>query len=289
MPTRPDSYRAAQLPLFTIFEPKMKSGKTTGRIAIVSASEEESGFAGLTNCGFKRKRIAGYDFYEGEIQGAPVVLLITGWGKVRAAQSVTLLHHHYPVTRLFFVGACGGIGEWQRGDICIPALFDYYDFNVFPLLKSHIYPQFEPHGYLALKHNAGMIKLVERLLAEFGRVFYGLALTGDSFVTDKEVIHRTGKLDKFYKKLLPEMMKRGREASGGSLNLPALLKKSPKGAIIDMESAVIAETCVNLNIDFLVIRIVSDSIDSNSHNDFTAFLTETMPRMTDKIIQIICK
>lgn len=259
------------------------------RIAIVGASEEELNITGSRKTDLVHKRIANFDFYEGEIMDKPVVILITGWGKVRAAQSIMLLKHYYSVSQLFFIGACGGIGEWRRGDICIPALFDYYDFNVFPLLKSYHYPQFESHGHLHLSPVSCMPELTDTLRSEFNRVYYGLALTGDSFVSDTEVIHRTGKLDKFYHEHLPKMTAELIGASKSSLNLPLLLKNAPRGAIIDMESTAIAETCTNLNVDFLIIRIVTDSIDADSHTDFTTFLSETMPRMADTILSIICK
>ncbi len=256
------------------------------RTAIVSASAEELDLSGPLWKGFVHKPVAGYQIYEGSLEGKPLVILITGWGKVRAAQGITLLYCRYRLSQLFFIGACGGIGGWQRGDICIPLLFDYYDFNVYPLLEPYAYPPFEPDGYLPLKAGSRAMKLAGELKAVFNRAYYGLALTGDSFVSDAEIIHRTGKVNRHRRKPKPEEAKMGKKRSAECLNL---LNDGPKGAIIDMESTAVAETCINLKLDFLVIRIVSDCIDANSHTDFTAFLSDTMPEMVKTLINIICK
>ncbi len=261
----------------------------TERTAIVSASAEELDLSGPLWKGFVHKPVAGYQIYEGSLEGKPLVILITGWGKVRAAQGITLLYCRYRLSQLFFIGACGGIGGWQRGDICIPLLFDYYDFNVYPLLEPYAYPPFEPDVYLPLKAGSRAMKLAGELKAVFNRAYYGLALTGDSFVSDAEIIHRTGKVIKHRSATVPIKIKKGKRPSAEYLKLLQLMNNSPEGAIIDMESTAVAETCINLKLDFLVIRIVSDCIDANSHTDFTAFLSDTMPGMVKTLINIIGK
>ncbi len=227
------------------------------RIAIVGASVEELDISGDLRKTLVHKRLANFDFYEGELYGSLIVILITGWGKVRASHGVSVLNYNYSISRLYFIGACGAIGAWKQGDICIPEVFDYFDFNAYPIIAAHTYPQFENKLSVSNeKHRS----IVDSLKAEFGeRVHNGLALSGDSFVTDPDVIHRTEKM-------------KGQEF----------------GVIIDMESTAIAEVCVNLNMDFLIIRIVSDIINSESHTDFNLFLTETMPDVVNPILKIIC-
>ena len=228
------------------------------RIAIVGASVEELDISGDLRKTLVHKRLANFDFYEGELYGSLIVILITGWGKVRASHGVSVLNYNYSISKLYFIGACGGIGDWKQGDICIPEEFDYFDFNAHPLIAKHTYPQFEKGLTVSFDKQAGV---VGALKIEFGdKVHKGLALSGDSFITDVDVIHRTEKM-----------------------------KGLEFGVIIDMESTAIAEACVNLNIDFLIIRIVSDIINADSHTDFNLFLNETMPDMINRILNIICK
>lgn len=252
------------------------------RIAIVSASLEELDFSHSLRNSFVHKRHANFDFYEGTLHGKPLVLLITGWGKVRATQSITVLKYSYDISGLYFIGACGGIGNWKQGDICIPVLFDYFDFNAFPLLAAYNYPQFKPNGHLPVSPDSANKHIVEHLKAEFGeRVNYGLALTGDSFVSDPDIIYRTGKL-----KIMDNASQEGRLEQ---FKIQHPTSNINHGAIIDMESTAIAEACTNLNIDFLITRIVSDSINADSHTDFMKFLSDTMPGMVNSILKIICK
>ncbi|MGP8216673.1 MAG: 5'-methylthioadenosine/S-adenosylhomocysteine nucleosidase [Bacteroidia bacterium] len=233
-------------------------------IAIVGASLEELDISDKLRNTLGHKRIANFDFYEGELHGKPVVVLITDWGKVRASQGITILYHNYSISRLFFIGACGGIGEWKQGDVCIPTRFDYFDFNASPLIPAYKYKQFNTRLFVS---DANHTCVVNDLKAKFGqRVRNGMALSGDSFISDAGIIHEIEKLKGF-----------------DSLNASGI------NAIVDMESTAIAEACTNLTIDFLVIRIVSDSISANSGNDFNKFLSDTMPEMVDSILKIICK
>lgn len=240
------------------------------RIAIVGATIEELDTSNNLRNTLIHKRISNFDFYEGELYSRPVVVLITEWGKVRASQGITLLFHSYLISKLFFIGACGGIGKWKQGDICIPVQFDYFDFNAFPLIDAYSYPRFNDRLFAS---DSAHLEVIDSLKAEFGeRVCKGLALSGDSFVSDTEIIHKTGKLKGF-----------------DSGEIQERNNASVPNAIVDMESTAIAEACTNLGIDFLVIRIVSDTINTESGTDFNQFLVESMPKMVSSILVIICK
>ena len=62
----------------------------------------------------------GRTFWQGHVQGRPVVAVLSGIGKVAAATTATLLIDAFGVSQIWFTGVAGGLGEDVRvGDVVV--------------------------------------------------------------------------------------------------------------------------------------------------------------------------
>ncbi|HWI12071.1 MAG TPA: 5'-methylthioadenosine/adenosylhomocysteine nucleosidase, partial [Burkholderiaceae bacterium] len=89
-------------------------------IAIVSAMHEE--LRALLPLLHDRQstRLAGRDFHQGTIHGRPVVLVLSGIGKVAAATTAVLLMHEFGARALVFTGVAGGLHrDVKVGDVVV--------------------------------------------------------------------------------------------------------------------------------------------------------------------------
>ena len=73
------------------------------------------------------------------MRGQPVVLVLSGIGKVAAATTAALLLHEVEVERIVFTGAAGGLGAGVRvGDAVVARELLQHDLDASPL-----FPRFE--------------------------------------------------------------------------------------------------------------------------------------------------
>ena len=109
------------------------------RIAIVSAMHEELRALLPALEKPQRAEFAGRAFHFGQMQGQPVVMVLSGIGKVAAATTAALLLQEVDVQRIIFTGAAGGLGPGVRvGDVVIARELLQHDMDASPL-----FPRFE--------------------------------------------------------------------------------------------------------------------------------------------------
>ena len=92
-----------------------------------------------------------------------------------------------------------------------------------------------------LFYNSLFRKIKNGKLKNFKNIYKGLIATGDCFISDKEKI------------------------SALSREIPSLLA-------VEMEGGSFAQVAEQENIDWIIIRVISDSADNNAQNDFNKFL-----------------
>ena len=245
-------------------------------IAILSALPEEQG--GLLNAlqGPERITHAGRSFWRGSLQGQPVVLALSGIGKVAAATTATVLAERLGAERIVFTGVAGGLGEdVQVGDVVVANDFLQHDMDASP-----IFPRWELPGYgrarmpcdAALKAmlfeatNAYLVKdgggfspknsgVAQRHAA---RVHQGLIVSGDRFVSTS--------------------------AESGALR-QSLAAAGHTVLAVEMEGAAVAQVCHDYGLPFAAVRTISDRADDSAHVDFPHFVTHVASRYADHIIQ----
>ncbi|MCO5110446.1 MAG: 5'-methylthioadenosine/adenosylhomocysteine nucleosidase [Burkholderiaceae bacterium] len=240
--------------------------------AILSALPEEQ--AGLLAHLQQPRRVehAGRAFWWGSLHGQPVVLALSGIGKVAAATTATALIERFGVARIVFTGVAGGVGEGVRvGDVVVAHDYVQHDMDVSPLFERWQVP-----GYpgVRLPCDAGLsahlFRAVSACLAGDGASFYensdgtpprlhrGLMASGDRFVTCAQVSR--------------------------ALREP-LVAAGHDVLAVEMEGAAVAQVCLDYGVPFAAMRTISDRADDDAHVDFPVFIQTVASRYADHIVR----
>ena len=217
-------------------------------------------------------RLAGRDFHQGTIHGQPVVLALSGVGKVAATTTAVLLMHEFNVRQLVFTGVAGGLRRGVKvGDVVVARQLLQYDMDASPLFPRFEIPltgrsRFEADGNLADALAAAAQRCLDRAdeligtqhLCDFGidaaLVHQGLVISGDRFVA----------------------------SAAHSSELRALL---PDALAVEMEGAAVAQACADFGRPFAVLRTISDRADDQAHVDFSRFVDEVASVYTRAIVE----
>ena len=115
--------------------------------AILSAlPEEQSGLLAALQQP-QRSTHAGRAFWRGTLHGQPVVLALSGMGKVAAATTATALIERFGAARIVFTGVAGGVGEGvQVGDVVVAHDYVQHDMDVSPLFERWLGPGYPGVG-----------------------------------------------------------------------------------------------------------------------------------------------
>lgn len=206
----------------------------------------------------------------GALGAHPVVVALTGIGKVAAAScAATLIERHRPGAVLF-AGLAGSLSPRLRiGDIVVASRFIQHDLDASPL-----FPRFEvPLTGLAWfgadpawseRLRASAVRALAELdpdaratLDAIGvgtpEVRSGDVATGDAFVTS---------------------------ASAREL----VRSRVPEAVCVEMEGAAIAQVCRARGVPFAACRVISDSADESAPADFEAFVTRVESRLTAAVL-----
>ena len=247
------------------------TGPFAGPVAILSAVHEELRALLPVLRHPTRVRLAGREFHSGEIHGHPVVLVLSGIGKVAAATTAALLIHAFKARALVFTGVAGGLAGGVRvGDVVVAQWLLQHDMDASPL-----FPRFEVPltGRALFEADAALVDALagaaqrclaradvligaERLAA-FGiaaaRLHQGLVISGDRFVASE----------------------------AHSSELRALL---PGALAVEMEGAAVAQVCADFGTRFAVLRTISDRADDGAHVDFQRFIVDVASAYTHAIV-----
>lgn len=240
-------------------------------LAIVSALHEELHALLPLLAAPQQRPLAGRVFHTGRLHGRPVVLVLSGIGKVAAAATTAVLIHEFQARALLFTGTAGGLAAGVRvGDVVLATELLQHDMDASPLFPRFEIPltgrsRFAADGALAerlaaacersLAHRGEL--LGERALREFGidapRLHRGLVVSGDRFVAT---------------------------AADGE----ALRRLLPDALAVEMEGAALAQVCHDFGRPFAVLRTISDRADDAAHVDFSRFIAEVASVYTRAIV-----
>jgi len=224
-------------------------------IAIVSAMHEELHALLALLRDRQSVRLAGRDFHQGLIHGRPVVLVLSGIGKVAAAATAVLLMHEFNVRQLVFTGVAGGLRRGVKvGDVVVARQLLQHDMDASPLFPRYEVPltgrsRFDADAGRA----AALAEAARRCRVVRGRVHEGLVVSGDRFVSSAA------------------------ESS-------ALRSALPDALAVEMEGAAVAQVCSDFGRPFAVLRSISDRADDAAHIDFTQFVAEVASVYTRTIV-----
>ena len=195
-------------------------------------------------------------YYEGRLEGTPVVLCKSGVGKVNAALCTQVLIDRFQVQAIVFTGVAGALDpKLEIGDIVVSTECQEHDVDVSALgFAKGIIPYQEVSVYPADSKWIGWaVKAGETL--EGVQVIQGKVLSGDQFISD------LGKVKE--------------------------LRGQMEGACVEMEGAAVAIVSHLAGIPYVVIRSMSDRADHSANVNFTEFTQLAAKRSSEMVCRML--
>lgn len=242
-------------------------------IGILGAMEQEVGLLRARLDGPEDHRTAGRRFTTGHIDSHPVVVAVSGFGKVAAAATTSSLLDLFGASPIVFSGVAGGIGPGIAiGDVVVADALVQHDFDASPVYPPFVIPSLgvpaaptdQPLKRLAVEAAGRYLEVrfdddvpaADRHPFGIGtpRVHTGLIASGDRFIADPA------------------------EAARLATSLPGLLA-------VEMEGAALAQVCTERSTPFAVIRTISDHADLRAPIDFGLFVTTIAARVGAGIVE----
>ena len=249
---------------------------TARPLAIVSAMHEElHALLALLQPHDPAERttvVAGRHFHSGTIHGQPVVLVLSGIGKVAAATTAALLIHEFDARALVFTGVAGGLGHAVKvGDIVIGTQALQHDMDASPLFPRFEIPltgrsRFDADAELG----AALAACAERCMARAGAVIGAAHLA--AFGIARPQVHRG-------------LIVSGDRFVSTASESRAMVAALPDALAVEMEGAALAQVCADFDRPFALLRTISDRADDNAHADFSRFIAEVASVYTRAVIQ----
>jgi adenosylhomocysteine nucleosidase len=200
--------------------------------------------------------------WEGLVESTPVVLVITGVGKVAAALAAQFACDRFDPGTILVVGLAGATGsDGQRGELIVASGALQHDMDARPFTAARgVIPSL---GKAVLASDPTLSERLrnatESVVSQPGIVRTGIVLTGDQIVTSGAV--RDG-----------------------------LLAEFPNGACIDMETAAVAQVAHQNSIPWAALRITSDAADENFNlQEVLGFGVDTAADLFDRIVRAFLK
>ena len=217
---------------------------------------------------------AGRVFSHGTLHGQPVVLALSGIGKVAAATTAAVLIERFGVSRIVFTGVAGGVGEGVAvGDIVVAQDYVQHDMDVSPLFERWRVPGCDS---VRLRCDPALTAIVleavsaclasarghfdHEFMSAAPRLHTGLVASGDRFITCAAVARGV------------------REP---------LLAAGYDVLAVEMEGAAVAQVCGDYGLPFAAVRTISDRADDTAHVDFPAFMDKVASRYAERIVQTL--
>lgn len=216
-------------------EVKMKKAGIIGAMEIEVARLKEM----MTEVTVTEK--ASMEFNEGLLNGKPVVVVRSGIGKVNAGICTQILVDVFGVDCVINTGVAGSLRkEINIGDIVISTDAVQHDMDVTALgyTKGQI-PQIDVFAFPADERMREIAAEACREVNPEIQVFSGRVLSGDQFVSDKEL-----------KKTLTETL---------------------DGCCTEMEGGAIAQAAYLNGIPYVILRAISDKADDSATMDYPEF------------------
>ncbi len=240
-------------------------------IAILSAlPEEQAGL--LQQLQHARRHVhGGRVFWQGLLSDRPVVLALSGMGKVAAATTATVLIERFACARVLFTGVAGGLGQQVRvGDVVVARQYLQHDMDASPLCPRWELPGYgradvacDPALSVLLLQAAQDFLLVTSQenqpdSAAAAQAHHGLVVSGDRFIATAQASNT---------------LRRELQEAGHTV------------LAVEMEGAAVAQVCADYQVPFAAMRTISDRADDDAHVDFTRFIETVASRYAEHIVQ----
>jgi adenosylhomocysteine nucleosidase len=196
--------------------------------------------------------------WEGALEGTPVVLVITGVGKVSAAAATQFTCDTFEPRSLLVVGLAGATDrDGQRGQWVVASGALQHDVDARPFTDAKgVIPSLGKAVFAADPILSEKLRSATESVVDNPRIIRsGVVLTGDQIVTSRAV--RDG-----------------------------LLAEFPEGACFDMETAAVAQVAHQNGIPWAALRITSDAADESFNlQEVLGFGVNTAADLFDQIVR----
>ncbi len=192
--------------------------------------------------------ISGISYYSGKLNSVPVVVAVSGVGKVFAAICAQTMILKFGVGKIINTGVAGAIDpRLKQGDIVVSSSVCQYDMDTTavgdePGMISGI-------NVVQFPSDKSLIERTVRSIEKCGsKYFTGVIATGDKFIAENQ------EKQKIFKRF--------------------------KALVADMESGSIAHVCYVNKIPFVSLRVVSDNADEEANSNYSEFLKKAVGKST---------
>ena len=228
------------------------------KIGIIGAMENEVADLKKATKNIKTTKKAGMEFYEGVLEGSPVVIVRSGLGKVNAAICAQILVDQFQVNAIINTGMGGSLHDKLKiDDIVISTDVLYHDMDAVGFgYKLGQVPQMEVFSFVADKKLATLAKKICLEVNPEVQVMSGRILSGDKFIADQST--KTWLVEQF------------------------------GGICTEMEGAAIAHTAYLNDVPFVIIRAIADNADCSideHHQNFQAEAAKHCVRLIKNLLQ----
>ena len=227
------------------------------KLGIIGAMqvEVETLLGEMTNQRTTRK--AGSDFYEGTLEGLPVVVVQCGVGKVNAALCVQILCDCFQVTHIVNTGVAGSLcNDINIGDIVISTNALQHDVDATGFgYERGVIPQMDKSCFEADKELIEVAKNACEKVNPDIQVFTGRIVSGDQFISKDEV--KQDLVDTF------------------------------QGLCTEMEGGAMAQVAWLNQVPFVVIRAISDKADHSAEVDYAEFEQKAIEHSVKLVCQML--
>ena len=200
---------------------------------------------------------AGMNFYEGMLEGTPVVVVRSGIGKVNAAVCVQILTDLFEVTHVLNTGIAGSLNaKLDIGDILVSetAIQHDVDATIFGYAPGQI-PGFESREFHADAAMADTVITACHHANPDVTIVRGCVVSGDQFIS--------------------------------SARTKDHLISEYQGDCAEMEGASIAQAATLNGIPFVVIRAISDKADGSAEMDYPAFEKQAAEHCAKIVLEFV--
>lgn len=226
-------------------------------LGIIGAMDEEVAKIKEQMEDVKTMSKASMEFFEGKVNGCPVVVVRSGIGKVNAAMCTQILADVYHVDAIINTGIAGSLdADIDIGDIVLST--DTLEHDMDAVTFGYPLGQIPRMDTLSFKADAKLRELARKICEQVNpeiKVFEGRVVSGDQFISDKG--KKQWLVDNF------------------------------AGRCTEMEGAAIAHAAYLNQIPFLVIRAISDKADDSASVDYPAFEAKAIEHSV-KLILGLC-
>lgn len=202
---------------------------------------------------YQKTVVAGVKFYRAQVGENIIVLVNGGIGKVNISHAASLLCNMYKPNVVINTGIAGAQDPLKQEDILVADHLFYHDVDAVGFGYELGQIPGMPKYYIAdPKYQADVCKILKDLGIDYKR---GTILTGDSFVTSRDMLKATS---------------------------------NDEYVGIDMEGCAVAQICFLYQIPFVSLRFISDSIDShNQALEYQLFEEEAANKSAEICISVM--